>query len=114
MHADLAGYVSAASQALALFIHDDQVSGAHGSLAQAGGCDQDLAILQADREVAVHCRHESAPVQHTPVADNFIPVFAFGRHWFLRGEWRRSAIWQPHSTSTFNDRTTQKKMKVEK
>jgi len=120
VHADLAGHVAAAGDALAFPIDDNHVGQTHGALADAGGGDQDTIVVQADGEVAVHGGHEAAGVQHSSVADDLFPVFAFLGHWYLsRGvydkrrpralpaEPRRPSLQHPHSTSSLRAETIQ-------
>src|ERR1700686_2123468 len=85
VHADFAGDIAASGDALAVEVNDDHVARAHGAFADAGGRYQNAVSGEPDRQIAVHGCHEPPLVEHSSVADNFIPMFTFGRHEYPSG-----------------------------
>src|SRR5258706_7309904 len=115
MHSDLAGHVPPSCDPRALAVHDHHVPGFHCPLAHASRSNQDPFVVQTDRQIPVHGRHEPALMQHAPVANNLFPVFAFCGHGItLLGEWqKRLKLQPPHSIAPCSNRQTnlQKKNK---
>ena len=82
VHGDFAADVAEAGQAAAVHVHHHQVFGGHHALADAGGGDEDGAIVEARGDVAVGGGDEAALVQHFADAEDFQPGFVLAHYGF--------------------------------
>src|SRR5215471_9903669 len=80
VHADFAGNVAPSLEPSALQVHNDQVRGLHRALAHGGGRYQYAVLVQANRQIPIHSRHETTPVHQFSQVDNFGSRFSFVSH----------------------------------
>ena len=85
MHTDFTGNATASSNLFTVQANDDHVGRAHGAFAHACRGDQNPVTREADREISVHGGYKSPFVEHSTVADDFFPMFAFNRHGYPWG-----------------------------
>src|SRR5437764_992194 len=80
VHANLAGDVSFAFQAVAIVVHDDQVGWFHPALAHVGGSDEEAVFVKADREIPVGGGDKTAAMQQTSKLDDRKTMLSLARH----------------------------------
>jgi hypothetical protein len=80
MHADLTRNPALTGEALSSHVHNHHVGSAHSALADTGGRDQQVFVVQANRKVPVGGSNKAIFVQHTAILHNFKSIFAVAGH----------------------------------
>src|SRR6516225_6878662 len=80
VHGNFAGNVATSCNLVAVGVNHDEVFRRHHPFTHQRGSTEKGAVVQAHREVAVGCSHQTSLMQEFSVADDFVLVLVYRLH----------------------------------